>query len=143
MNNIEALKLHTEEFFTSFWNEELGNMPEWSNEIWKFDGTVPNSETKGCYAHLISEEIVYIGVAIGNSKGVDTGSGIGQRVSNYWVTNPDKREGATKYIASSKAIGVTGIITIPFSNDKNYWFAAALEIYLLTKMSGLRNKTHN
>jgi hypothetical protein len=135
MVSIEELQETTDEFFENFCREDF-EKPKWS-EKWLFKNTLPNNDKRGCYAHLINDSVVYIGLAIGKSYG---GSGIGARVSKYWkkstnysITNP---------IYDSKINDINGIITLPFSED-NFYVAAALEVYLIQKLKGLRNKSYS
>jgi len=101
-----------------------------------FRGEVPNNSKKGCYALLFKDEIVYIGVAIGDSY---EGSGLGSRISNYW--NYDSNEnGVRTYEPTVK--GINSIITLPFTPN-DFYLAAALEVYLIQKLNPPNNKTHS
>lgn len=82
MSSKKILKEKTNEFLSLFWDKQTFSekKPEWSKN-WIFDGELPNNNEKGCYAHLDeSGEVVYVGLAVGNSF---DGSGIGSRVSKY------------------------------------------------------------
>ncbi|MFT4851079.1 MAG: hypothetical protein ACI83B_003643 [Sediminicola sp.] len=79
MVSIQDLEETTNKFFNDLCKESISR-PNWSNR-WSFKDTLPNNDQKGCYAHLVNDEVVYIGLAIGNSY---DGSGIGARVSKYW-----------------------------------------------------------
>ena len=129
------LEFRTQEFFEKFCSESL-SIPKWS-VAWQFKSTLPNNESKGCYAHLDGEQVTYVGLAIGDSYG---GSGIGSRVSRYWKKNPTHSSSNPLYMPTVDK--VTSIITLPFTTD-NYYLAAALEVYLIDKLSPEKNRTHN
>lgn len=135
MVNIEMLEKKTSEFFEKFCKKEIV-VPQWSKP-WEFKDTLPNNDQKGCYAHVVGNEIVYIGLAIGNSF---DGSGIGARVSRYWKKGIDYRNDNRIYESTKK--DVTSIITFPFQPD-NYCLAAALEVYLIVNLKPQRNRIHN
>ncbi len=79
MVNVLDLRKTTNKFFNELCRNDVSK-PTWSDN-WYFKDTLPHNDKKGCYAHLNGNEVVYIGLAIGNSF---DGSGIGARVSNYW-----------------------------------------------------------
>jgi hypothetical protein len=137
MVNVNDLKQRTEEFFVKFCKDDLfENLPKWSAK-WKFIGSVPYYDKKGCYAHLIDEEVVYVGLGISDSN---NGNGIGSRVSNYWTSTNEFINGEKKY--NSSVTDITSIITLPFEND-TFYLAAALEIYLIQNMNLKKNRVHS
>jgi hypothetical protein len=135
MISVNDLKKTTNEFFNKFCREDLLR-PTWSPR-WNFHGTLHNNDTKGCYAHIVDNEVVYIGLAIGNSF---DGSGIGARVSKYWKKSENYSINNPAYTSTAK--DVTAIITLPFS-DYNFYLAPALEVYLIQNLKGLRNKAYS
>ncbi len=136
MISIEILEKTTNEFFDKFCNDDLFNSrPIWSSK-WMFRGEVPNNSKKGCYALLYKDEIVYIGVAIGDSY---EGSGLGSRISNYWKYDSNEN-GVRTYEPTVK--GINSIITLPFTPN-DFYLAAALEVYLIQKLNPPNNKTHS
>ena len=135
MISIEDLEKTTVEFFGKFCKENISR-PNWSDK-WEFYNTLPHNNHKGCYAHLIDNEIVYIGLAIGNSF---DGSGLGARVSKYWKKSADYSNTNQKYTSTVK--DVTSIITLPFLDD-TFYLAAALEVYLIQHLEPPRNKIHS
>jgi hypothetical protein len=138
MVSVEKLKETTDEFFEKFCNNDLLNSrPTWSNNKWLFKGELPNNDKKGCYAHLINDEVIYIGLAIGNSY---EGSGIGSRVSKYWKKSIDYSN--TNQIYTPTIKDVTAIITLAFSED-NFYLAPALEVYLIQKLNPPKNRIHS
>ena len=135
MVSIYDLEKTTIEFFDKFCKEDISR-PNWSNR-WHFKDTLPNNDHKGCYAHLVNDEVVYIGLAIGNSF---DGSGIGARVSKYWKKSENYSISNQSYSPTIKYL--TAIITLPFSED-NFYLAAALEVYLIQHLDLPRNKIHS
>jgi hypothetical protein len=135
MVSVNDLEKTNNEFFYKFCKEDISR-PNWSNR-WCFKDTLPNNDYKGCYAHLVNGEVVYIGLAIGNSF---DGSGIGARVSKYWKKSVDYD--STNQIYTSTVEGITAIITLPFEPN-NFYLAAALEVYLIQHLDLPRNKIHS
>ncbi|GAA4803261.1 hypothetical protein [Litoribaculum gwangyangense] len=133
MISVEKLKETTNDFFKEFCNIDG---PTWS-EKWKFEGELPHNTKKGCYAHLKGNEVVYVGLAIGNSF---DGSGIGARVSKYWKKSENYSVNKQVYLPTVK--DVDSIITLPFEPD-NFYLAAALEVYLIQKLKPIKNKIHS
>ncbi|MBK5212562.1 MAG: hypothetical protein JJE55_02735 [Flavobacteriaceae bacterium] len=137
MVNVIDLKKATSEFFSKFCKKEaFGEFPEWSSR-WEFKGSLPNNERKGCYAILCGDEVIYVGLGISNSN---KGSGIGSRVSKYWMSTNEVINGERKYISTSNDI--TSIITLPFENG-TYYLAAALEVYLIYNLKLKNNKSYS
>lgn len=132
------LEKRTKKFFKEFFNEDLiKNQPKWSKEKWSFEGTLPNNDKRGLYAHLKENEVTYIGLGIGKSY---DNSGIGSRVSKYWKKSDNYSSENQKYIPTVES--VDAIITLPF-DDNNFYLAAALEVYLIKKLKPMKNKTHS
>lgn len=137
MVTVEDLEKSTVEFFKKFCNEDLlNNQPKWS-EKWLFKGTVPNNDKKGLYDHLENDEVTYIGLGIGQSF---DGSGLGSRISRYWKKSKDYSTKNPLYTPSVDK--VDAIITLPFS-DYNFYLACALEVYLIQKLSPIKNRLHS
>jgi|TARA_R110002020_G_scaffold103640_3_gene242825 hypothetical protein len=134
MVSRNVLELKTKEFFDKFWCLNH-NPPVWSNP-WSFKGELLNNQSKGCYAHLLGNEVTYVGLGIGKSFG---GSGLGSRISNYW-----KYTGTVDGIREYEPIvkEVDSIITLPFGND-DFYLAAALEVYLIQNLDLKKNKVHS
>ncbi|WNH08508.1 hypothetical protein [Thalassobellus suaedae] len=137
MISVEKLNETTNEFFNAYCKTGLFDSETIWSPKWNFKGELHNNSRKGCYAHLADNEVVYIGLAIGNSL---DGSGIGARVSKYW--KKDKDYSSTNQAYTSTVEGVTAIITLPFS-EENFYLAAALEVYLIQNLDGLRNKAYS
>ena len=135
MISVQDLEITTNKFFTDLCNDAISR-PIWSSK-WCFKDTLPNNSSKGCYAHLIGNEVVYIGLAIGNSF---EGSGIGARVSKYW--RKGENYCSTNHIYSPINKDLTAIITLAFNND-NFYLAAALEVYLIQHLDPPNNRTHS
>lgn len=139
----EDLKSATSDFFKMFWSVINIEPPAWSSH-WLFDGTIPNHDKRGCYALFEDKEIIYIGVAIGESHPKYQGHGLGNRLNHYWEVdkgNVDKEKRTRKYKATDDWKEVTSIMTIGF-DEHHYSIAAALEVYLIDKLSPSRNKNH-
>lgn len=128
------LELKTKEFFDKFWCNN-NNPPSWS-EPWNFKGELPNNSDKGCYAHLLKNEVTYVGLGIGKSY---SGSGLGSRISNYWRYK-GTNDGVREYEPTVE--GVDSIITLPFGKE-NFYLAAALEVYLIQNLELKKNKVHS
>ncbi len=136
MISIEELEETTNEFFDKFCKKGLFNLrPNWSPK-WRFRGELPNNSKKGCYAHLNGNEVVYIGMAIGDSN---EGSGLGSRISSYWKY-ASSENGVRIYNPTVK--GIDSIITLPFTPN-DFYLAAALEVYLIQELEPPKNKTHS
>lgn len=138
MTTEQDLIKATEAFSHLYWKQDYGDFPEWS-EHWFYDGTISNHDSRGCYALFEEDMIVYIGVGIGKSFGNYHGSGLGDRLKNYWQKN-DQPCGK-KYKPRDKWKNITSIKTIGFS-ELHYCLAAALEIYLISKLEPSRNTQH-
>ena len=141
MATEQDLKQVTKDFFDQYWNQQNGDPPEWG-EHWYFDGTIPNHDKRGCYALYAGENIIYIGSGLGKSFGIYEGSGLGDRLKAYWQLNKDK-QGPKKYKPTDKweELNLTSIQTIGF-DEKHYWLAAALEIFLIERLRPKRNVVH-
>lgn len=135
MVNVDDLKLKTIEFFDKFWHGK-DSYPSWS-EPWFFKGELPHNESKGCYAHILNNEITYVGLGIGKSYG---GSGLGSRIKSYWRFTGNKEGSLRIYEPTVK--DVDSIITIPFNKD-DFYLAAALEVYLIQNLDLKKNRTHS
>lgn len=129
----------TKEFFIRYWNPINGESPEWSVH-WVFNSTIPSNNKRGCYALFNDKELVYIGVGIGKSFGNYQGSGLGDRLKQYWQVNKDSNADK-KYKPTKDWAELTSIMTIGFE-EEHYPLAAALEIYLINKLNPPRNFQH-
>ena len=129
----------TEEFINRYWNYSNENTPSWLTH-WRFDGTIPNHEIRGCYALFEEENIVYIGVGIGKSFGRYEGNGLGDRLKRYWKLNKSHNTDK-KYEPAEDWKNITSIMTIGF-DDEHYPLAAALEIFLINRLKPEKNKQH-
>ena len=132
MISVEKLKETTNDFFEKFCNIDK---PTWSENGY-FKGELPYNRNKGCYAHLKGNKVLYIGLAISDSN---NGSGLGSRISKYWIYDTTKN-GIRIY--KSTIDEVDSIITLPFTS-KNFYLAAALEIYLIQTLKPIKNKIHS
>ena len=139
MTDEEKLHKATDEFFNLYWKNSLGEPPSWSDH-WDFNSSLPNNNRRGCYALFKNEKILYIGVGIGKSFGSYIGSGLGDRLKNYWKVNKSVNP-KTKYIQRSGWEELTSIMTIGFNED-HYPLAAALEVYLINSISPPKNIKH-
>ncbi len=136
----------TDTFFRLYWKEDFGSAPTWSDP-WDFNCELPNNGLKGCYALVDeSDEVIYVGVAIGHtfapykSKGAYQPGGLGARLKAYWKV--DKEPFAqSKYTTTPNWQKVKCIRTIGF-NDDHYWLAAALEVFLIDKLKPIKNSKH-
>ncbi len=95
MKDEDRLRESTIQFFQNYWKESFGPPPSWS-EHWNFDGTIPNHDTRGCYALFSQDEIVYVGSGIGKSVERYLGSGLGDRLKTYRQLNKNINP-ATRY----------------------------------------------
>jgi hypothetical protein len=138
-NTEDRLKKKTKKFLKLYWPKKQNEIaPEWGPQ-WFFNGTIPSHDKQGCYALLINDKIVYIGSAI--SKGTEPyqNHGLGYRLKNYFKVNKNLVQNKNQYTQTEDWQDVTGIVTIGFP-EGHFWLAAALEIYLIKEMKGLRNK---
>lgn len=117
--------------------------PAWS-EPWMFAGTIPNQESKGVYAHLQDDAVVYVGVGAGRGPGIYDGAGLGSRLHRYWKrhpTEPRTSAGVPQY-APTDVFGVStkaaAIVTIGFPAERSY-LAYALEAYLIGELQPEKN----
>ena len=140
------LRQVTTVFFGSYWSIENEKPPEWSDH-WDFNSSIPNHDKKGCYVLFKNEEVIYIGSAIGKNfgkykiiKGAYFGGGLGARLKRYWQLNHDTVYN-TRYRPSNDWLELTSIMTIGFE-EKHYPLAAALEIYLISKLNPPKNLQH-
>jgi hypothetical protein len=145
MATESELKTNTIEFLKLYWPKDIEPAPSWSDH-WDLNTEIPNQSMRGCYALLKKEcKIVYVGVGIGRSIERYHGSGLGDRLKRYWELNNDTSTSNRYKIREEwKCEGreVTSIITIGFPKE-HYWLAAALEVYLISNLTGLVNKIHN
>jgi len=139
MATINELLQATEEFFNFYWNPSHGSPPKWS-EQWDFNSSIPNHDKRGCYALVKGKEIIYIGVGIGKSSGNYYGSGLGDRLKRYWKLNKDSKKDK-KYQPTKNWTEVTSLMTLGFK-EEHYHLAAALEIFLINKITPPRNSQH-
>lgn len=138
MNNIDNLKLNTEEFFKLYWPKTQNEIaPKWESQ-WLFNGTIPSHNKQGCYALLINDEIVYIGSAISRGTEQYQNHGLGYRLKNYFKVNKNSTISKDQYTQTEGWQEISAIITIGFPAE-HFWLAAALEIYLIKKMNPFRN----
>ena len=133
------LEYETLNFFKKYWNKGNGKVPEWG-KFWDFNSALPGKDNKGCYALLKNDEILYIGVGLGKGTLNDPNSGLGSRLTKYWEVNKNP-EVQNKYVPKSNWNEMTSIRTIAIPNE-HFWIAAALEIYLIIKLTPLRNTLH-
>ncbi len=139
MPNLIDLKNATTDFFKQYWNESNGLAPVWSIN-WHFFDTIPNHDKRGCYALLKVDEVVYIGSGIGTGFGSYKDCGLGKRLKKYWRL--DKSENGTRrYKPSLHWSELTSIVTIGFPSN-HYWIASSLEIYLINRLSPIKNIQH-
>ena len=128
----------------AFFQKHLCNEPEfptWSDE-WAFVDGVPNTEKRGCYALFDADgHVLYVGLGIGKGDGLYEGAGIGLRINRLFRwTKQTNTKGQRIYESTNPE--VDHIRTIGFPDDV-FYLAAALEIYLLMKLDGLKNKVHH
>ena len=140
VSSLVELLSATQDFFDHYWNPINGKAPEWSDILWKFDGTIPYNENGGCYALFHNDEIIYIGVGISEGYGKYENCGLGHRLNRYWQKNltADKNR---KYMPKSDWSELTGIRTIGFDR-KDEFIALALEAFLISKLKPKRNLIH-
>lgn len=133
----------TDNFFKLHWNREQhgGNVPVW--KPWDFVGTIPFHNQQGCYALLTQKVVLYVGIGIGRSQRRYHGSGLGDRLKNYYKL--DKRKGSNissvevRYYAPREPYNwVTKILTIGFPTEVDY-LSAALEVYLISRLKPTKN----
>jgi hypothetical protein len=143
MATESELETNTSEFFKRYWPKDMGPSPRWSTH-WDLNTEIPNQSMRGCYALLNqNSEIVYVGVGIGRSTEQYHGSGLGDRLKRYWELNNDINTNDRYKIREEwKERKVTSLIAIGFPAE-HYWLAAALEVYLISNLTGLVNKVHN
>jgi len=133
------VKKATNDFISLYWKKELGETPNWSNH-WRFNGSIPNGDKKGCYALFHNNEVKYVGVGISDGYGRYKGCGLSMSLNRYWLKNPNKAE-QKMYIPNKKYPYITSIITIGF-NEIAYPLAAALEVYLISRLNPEKNIPH-
>lgn len=139
MNTESKLKEITDKFFELHWNKSLGVQPEWSNH-WKYYGTIPNNDKRGCYALFEGDNLVKVGIGIGHSVPRYYGSGLGERLKKYQCTDMSKNDRhACKPTEQWKDL--TSLMTIGF-DESNYYLAAALEVYLIINLKPMHNKEY-
>ncbi len=129
----------TDSFFNLYWKNEYGQRPIWASKEWTYNGSIPNNDKRGCYALFTNDNIIYIGVGIGKSFGQYHGSGLGDRLKEYWKVN--KSSTGNQYIPTDNWKEVTGILTIGF-DENHYPLAAALEVFLIRELSPAKNTQH-
>ena len=129
----------TDQFFDLHWPHDE-ERPSWS-DAWSFAGEIPNQRLQGCYAILLGESVVYIGVGAGKGSGIYEGAGLGSRLHRYWRTHsktPKAPDGTSLYEPTGEWAGATGIATIGFPAGRGY-LAYALEPYLIGHLKPERN----
>ena len=103
-----------------------------------FKGKVPNGKSKGCYAILEGEEVVYIGLGAKRGSGIYRGHGLNGRLKRYsrWdrISLSEKRV----RVPVKQWSNVMSIHTIGFPEEYSY-LAHALEIFLLRRLSPRKN----
>ncbi len=129
----------TNDFFKQFWNSKNGQPPIWSGH-WVFNNSIPNHDKRGCYVLFKGKEIIYIGVGIGEGSVIYKGCGLGSRLKQYFKLNKMSNSNR-KYIPKNEWTEITSIMTIGF-NENYYPLAAALEVYLISKLRPTRNSQH-
>ena len=140
MITLDDLIRETNAFFSLYWNSKHGNPPEWSTKPWEFDGTIEGNTKRGCYALFSDAEVIYIGVGLGKSQDRYHGSGLGDRLKNYWQV--DNSNSGKMYKPRNKWENIlTGIRTIGFP-EECFELAAALEVYLIKKLNPPENTQH-
>jgi len=139
MTTEYELKQKTKDFFRHYWHSDNGQPPKWSKH-WDFNGSIPNNEKRGCYALFHDREVVYIGVGISKGTEIYPDCGLGFRLAEYYEVNKDS-DAKTKYKPSKNWTDLTSIMTIGFEKE-HYPLAAALEIYLINKLSPVKNSQH-
>lgn len=139
MPTINDLINQTTIFFEYYWSALNGQPPIWS-EKWDFDSEIPNNEKQGCYALLRDDFVIYIGVGISKGSGIYKNCGLGYRLKKYWKRNKEQFA-KTHYQTREEWNEINSIITIGFDN-KHYFLAAALEIYLIDRLKPKKNTLH-
>ncbi|MCB9261573.1 MAG: hypothetical protein H6607_04295 [Flavobacteriales bacterium] len=140
MSKHKDLISATDDFFKTYWNCKNEVLPDWSKH-WVFVNSVPNHEKRGCYALLENDEIIYVGSALGSGYRNYKGNGLGFRLKRYYMVDKNNKSTQRKYMPTEDWSNLTSIVTIGFP-DEHYHLAAALEIYLITKLNPRRNKLH-
>lgn len=121
---VSVLRDLTTKFFDLHWPSGTPR-PAWSNP-WSFESRpLDNGEKKGCYAAIIDDEVVYVGVGAGRGQGgIYEGFGIGSRTSRFW------RKGENGgYEPTDDWKEVKALLTIGF--DSHDYLAYALEVFLI------------
>ena len=113
--------------------------PAWSADPWRFVGSIPQQELRGCYALLSEERVLYVGVGAGQNAGRYEGAGLGQRLHRYWKVDaeaPRTETGERRYRAAERFEHVTSIATLGFGEEAApFWYLAyALEPYLIAQL---------
>ena len=138
MKTALNLSEETDLFFEKYWNIPDQHPPQWSDH-WNFNSSIPNHDKRGCYALFDNKTIVYIGSGIGKSTERYLNHGLGDRLKRYWRRNT--LHSSNKYMPTENWKEITSISTIGFPNE-HYSLAAALEIYLISKIKPARNALH-
>lgn len=136
--NFISLKSATQVFLKNHWStDSLGTAPEW--EAWEpfLYGSVPKYNEGGCYALLVNDELVYIGLGASKGGGLYLKSGISRRLMSHVYCSAKSPDDPRKLKLREPWLDVTGIYTIGLS-DKDY-LAPALESYLIRQLSPRRN----
>ncbi len=139
-STVNDLIKNTSTFFELHWNAAIINMapPAWS-DAWKLPGagSWPNHTKQGVYALLKGSDVIYVGVAASTGSGIYEGAGLGARLKNYLMRDPNSKSEA--WIARDDWKDIDSLMTIGF--EKGYGHLAyALEPYLIDKLDPLRNK---
>lgn len=126
------LRSATEDFFSLFINCDNAEYSQWSDR-WYFRGELPNKgKPGGCYALFENDTLIYIGIGIGKN------SGLSSKVSKFWKMVHGSLE--QHYKPSHQFPAITSIMTIGFEN--HIFLAAALEVYLIEKLSPRENSNY-
>jgi len=137
--SINDVKKETAEFFRMHWNLNIP-IPAW-NDKYSFQGAVPDGDKQGCYALLINDEVVYIGLGASKGSGIYKEHGIGARLINHvivWNRSIPAPISERKFKLKDKWHDITDIYTIGFPSGSGY-LACALESFLLSRLNPVRN----
>ena len=138
-STLKDLEQVTSDFFKKYLPHL--EVPQWS-EKWEFKGGIPQGDKRGCYAWFTNDgKLTYIGLGIGKNSGRYEGNGLGQRLNNYFKWTKKYTEDGKKIYEQTKE-DVDYIRTLAFPEDE-FYMAAAFEIYAITNLNGLINKTHS
>jgi hypothetical protein len=85
------------------------------------------------------DALIYVGVGIAKGGGIYKNCGLGDRLKRYYRVNKDP-DRSRQYTPREKWGEVTSIQTIGFPVDSVY-LAAALEVFLISRLDLRRNKS--